>query len=154
MGTQFRQHFFIGGRYLGYADRVSPYESLSTPRSVVYVCASCGEVYARCPVESPLGGDGLFYSVDGWCNRCPATPSGANGLGRLHIPGSLFNPFDHTLLDDAPRPVVLWELEQHLDYYERESAREFTNGTQEEGKEQAGSPQRGGLDDASSAAGG
>jgi len=114
------QHFFIEGQYIGSAERhvVRVHESVQPPWSMIFYCERCGDVYAKAPIElgrGPKGGTLIsrFQSYSGLCRRHPPTHMFAE------IPGSIWKHWDHDFIAALPMPVLRWELERHLDAYER-----------------------------------
>lgn len=107
-----QQHFFIEGKYLGSAERVSPFihshhGDLREPYGVAYFCRVCGEVWAKFPVE---GRQWVSYNVT--CRKCDS-PTGWN------LPGSIWLSWEKELMEALPFAVLLWEVKRELEWYDR-----------------------------------
>lgn len=119
----FRQLFFIESRLLGEACRDSErvFGEPFRPRSYLFFCRLCGEVYAQCPCLAPDGSQTPWQAQAGVCRKC----------GRKHQsflsewPGSVYVSGNPSYLAALPVAVLQWELERHLDSFER-----FPNGYQ------------------------
>lgn len=102
----FHQAFFIEGRYMGDCLRSVPLGE-HKPLSILLFCNECGEVWARFPVEGRR-----WISYARLCRKHQSPwPS--------QLPGSIWLPWDHYLLDALPLPVLQWEFERELDYFDK-----------------------------------
>jgi hypothetical protein len=104
------QHFIIEGKYLGHASRVVEVTALRCPPSYGFYCMGCGDVYAKCPIE---GQPWVYHQRT--CRKCRLYNSPAtNGL-----PGSIQLPWDEEFTEAFPLPVLRWEFERELEYYDK-----------------------------------
>ena len=109
------QNFIIDGKYLGVGPRKPKrvHETAIIPWSMVFFCAKCGQVYAMCPVTDSLGNVSEFQAFQGLCLRHPPTKMYSQ------IPGSIWQSWDKEFLEALPMPVLQYELERHMQAYER-----------------------------------
>jgi hypothetical protein len=107
----FDQGVIVEGRFLGSFIRglKQVHAQFDPPFSYAYFCPTCGEVWARCPIEGRP-----FQIQGGYCRKHP-------GPSPYTVPGSLmlaWEPAYNDLLLSCP-DVVAWEFNRHLDYAER-----------------------------------
>lgn len=119
----YRQLFFIESRLLGEAprgyDRI--FGEWQEPLSLLFFCSRCGDVYAKCPCIRADGSTTKWQSHSGICRKC-----GTKHQSYLsEWPGSIFRPWHSEYTAALPVAVLQWELERHLDSFER-----FPNGYQ------------------------
>ena len=107
-----RQLFFIEGKLIAEAPRTGFFRhaELAEPLSGIWFCQHCGEVYAKAPVLRPNGTVTPWQSHRATCRKCSS-----KALYNSEVPGSIWLPWDHEFLDALPPPVLLWELQRHLD---------------------------------------
>lgn len=105
------QHFIVEGKFLGTAARglVPVHEELHPPRSFAYFCQTCGDVWARLPVEDHLGNQQPFSVLTVGCSK--------HRQHSLEVGGSLFTSRDPYMLDAFPWEVWARELSLHLDLF-------------------------------------
>jgi hypothetical protein len=99
------QHFIIEGRYLGSAERQFSLTRGANPLSEAFLCWSCGECFAKCPID---GRPWNFHRMT--CRKCKKMD------GLSICPGSLWMSWDHEFTAALPLPVLQWEFERELDY--------------------------------------
>ena len=109
-----KQHFFIEGKYYGFGMRelaiVHGYKR--QPRSYAFFCIHCGEVWARCQVETADSADKHEkYLV--WSIACRKHPS-----HQYEVAGALTLPLEEPFNSGFPEEVLRWELARHLDHAE------------------------------------
>lgn len=114
---EFKQLFFIEGRLLGEAIRgLKPvHGELHPPTSDLYFCQHCGEVYARCPVIKDDGSTTTWQSYRATCRKC--APAKQRWLSDW--PGSIWREWDKDFCNALPPAVLQWELERHIESWER-----------------------------------
>ena len=112
-----KQLYFIEGRLLGESPRkaIFVHSTLQEPTSDLYFCGRCGKVYATLPVIRADGSSTPWQSYRHICRQCGV--SHQRFLGDW--PGSIWRSWDHDFLATLPVSVLQWELERHLDAYER-----------------------------------
>jgi len=103
------QFFFIEGQLIDRVER----EVNDHCHSYVFVCECCGEVYAKTPLSSSVG-TWHWEAVTGRCSK--ESPHKLYGF----VPGSIMTKhWDKPFIDALPMPVLQWELERHIQAYER-----------------------------------
>jgi len=112
----YRQLFFIEGKLLGEAQRgrTMHHATLMEPTSDLYFCSHCGEVFAKFPCLRPDGSSTPWQSYRTMCRKC-----GPRQSFLTEWPGSVWRGWDHEFLAALPVSVLQWELERHLDSWER-----------------------------------
>lgn len=106
------QHFIIEGKYLGQSPRGFirfEFNQWQRPLSKIFFCATCGEVFAKCPITHPDTSVSPFEAVYACCRRCKPQ-------GDLLVPGSITH-HEPEFLAAFPDAVLLWEVLRHLDLY-------------------------------------
>ncbi len=103
------QHYIIAGAYLGSAPRrlVFVHGEPRLPESVLYYCRYCGEVFAKCPVDS----SSQWQAYAMCCGRCPPRSV-------FDIPGSVYRDWDRDFVAALPEPVLRQELQRLFDLLE------------------------------------
>lgn len=119
----FRQLFFIESRLVAEVprsyDRV--FNEWHEPLSLLFFCSRCGDVYAKCPCLRADSSTTRWRSQSGICRKC-----GLKHQAYLsEWPGSVYVPSLPEYTAALPVAVLQWELERHLDSFER-----FPNGYQ------------------------
>lgn len=112
----YRQLFFIEGKLLGEAPRQAEFreKTILEPSSDLYFCGRCGEVFARCPVLRTDGSSTWWQSYRCVCRKCASKQHYLS-----EWPGSIWRSWDHAFLAALPVPVLQWELQRHIDSWER-----------------------------------
>ena len=112
----YRQLFFIENRLVGEALREPKliHATLQPPMSYLFFCGYCGEVFARCPVIGVGGNISPWQSIRCCCRACSS-----KARFQSEWPGCITLSWDHDFTNALPMPVLAWELERHLDHYER-----------------------------------
>jgi hypothetical protein len=104
------QHFLIEGRHLGTGIRKLERreDGYRVPLSLAFFCRACGELWAKCPVESSPGisSPWICYNVD--CKKHQKPNS-------IAVPGSLILAWDDDFYEAFPEAVLRWELDRHLE---------------------------------------
>ena len=112
-----RQLFFIESRLLGEAPRgkVFWHEQLAEPPSDLFYCPICGEVWAKFPILRDDGSCCKWQSYSRMCRKCG--PKHQRFLSDW--PGSVTRTWDREYMQALPVPVLVWELERHIESWER-----------------------------------
>jgi len=112
----YRQLFFVEGRLLGETPRslVFVHAELQAPMSYLFFCQDCGEVYARCPVVRSDGVISKWQSFRRICSHCAEHSKFLNDW-----PGCITLSWDYDFTEAFPMPVLQYELERHIQHYER-----------------------------------
>lgn len=110
------QLFFIEATLRGQAERelVYVHNERRRPMSGLYFCSECGEVWAKCPVVGDDGVASPWQSYRTLCRKCFHYSK-----TMFQVPGSLTLSWDKDFMQALPMPVLAWELDRHLDHYER-----------------------------------
>ena len=114
MAKPVKQHFFIEGKYYGFGIRgpALMHGLQGRARSYAFFCPYCGEVWARCQVETAASADKhenyVVWSVP--CRKHPAY--------QYEVAGALTLQFEEPFNDGFPEEVLQWELARHLDHAE------------------------------------
>lgn len=105
------QHYIIEGNHLGSAaiPLTQPTNIGFYPlRSLAYFCPYCADIWARFPIE----GDTQEWAVlTHPCRKHPSRP--------FAIAGSTYAPSSRIFPSPLPEPLLAWELQRHLDYFEQ-----------------------------------
>lgn len=111
----FRQLFFIENQLIGEASRgySSVHRTGAPPMSDLYFCRFCGEVFAKFPCLSLSGAGTPWQSYRSVCRKCKPPHT------CVEIPGSIWRGYDTDFTDALPLSVLRWELDRHLEEYER-----------------------------------
>jgi hypothetical protein len=108
------QSFFVGDEFLGESPRGLQHRTNAYPLSIAFFCPSCGDIWARCPVEgSPRSRWRVAFSA---CERC-------DRIDILNLPGSLWLPLDTDFQNALPHAALLREFHlalKYLDYLQSE----------------------------------
>ena len=107
MPAGFAQDFFAEGRYLGSVERRFDLTKGVAPLSYAFFCHACGDVFAKAPIPNRPW---QYWSRT--CRKCP-------GSETLGIPGSLWLSWDTEYTDALPAPVLQWELERELEFFDK-----------------------------------
>ena len=108
----FPQAFIVEWQYLGRAMR--GFVNAGFPHPFAFFCPHCGDLWARCPVETPAHTKVLWLSWSRPCRKCPPHSG--------EIPGSLILPWEPEFNSALPEEVLRWELNRHLDWLEKKVA--------------------------------
>lgn len=113
----YKQLFFIEGRLLGEVERgsIMRHATFMEPTSDLYFCGLCGEVYAKFPCLRPDGSSTQWQSYRCICRKCGATKQ----RWLSEWPGSIWHSWDKEFIAALPVPVLQWELERHIESWER-----------------------------------
>lgn len=113
----YRQLFFIEGRLLGEVSRgpIMRHATFMEPTSDLYFCSLCGEAYAKFPCLRPDGSSTQWRSYGRMCRKCGA----AKQRWLSEWPGSIWRSWDKEFIAALPVPVLQWELERHIESWER-----------------------------------
>jgi hypothetical protein len=117
MPLAFRQLYFLEGKLLAESPRGLYLNKgdWAKPSSYLFICSYCGEVFAKCP---SINKEGKVERWQGWhkiCRKCPPVyPID------FECPGSIWLEWDTSFIAAFPTPVLQWELQRHLDFYERQ----------------------------------
>lgn len=114
---RYQQAFFVGQKFLGFAER-APQNKCNLrnlqPVAYAFFCPVCGEVWARCPIEDTLlGGTSLYQSITARCQKHPEPLS-------LKLPGSLWLSWDREFSDSFPDDLVRYEFNLLMQLYKEE----------------------------------
>lgn len=110
---KYKQSFFINGKYYGsFPRRALSRDGIKfVPRSYLFYCEKCGEVYARCPVVDENKQQLIWTSLLGICEKCHS-PS------VFHAPGSIWSGWDEDFVEIFSRELLLREFFILLKYAE------------------------------------
>jgi hypothetical protein len=106
------QHFIIEGRYLGSAPRTFDLFAEAFPRSVLLYCDQCGEAWAKFPVEASDKSVRPWIAYRMTCRKHTT-------ITHLDVPGSIWLSWDSDFLKALPLPVLEWEFNRQVDYFEK-----------------------------------
>jgi hypothetical protein len=109
------QHFFIEGKYLGQSLRQINTSSCGSgiPQSLLFYCYGCGEVFGKAPVVDADGNNHEWFAYRLGCRKCPPAYQSM-------VPGSIFLSWDHEFTAAFSDAVLRWEVERHLDWFEKQ----------------------------------
>ena len=101
------QHFIVEGQWLGQAPRGLKriHETFEPPRGYAFLCPTCGDVWAKAPVEQQT-----FLALHSPCSKHP----GWYGT----LPGSLWSEYDEEFNASFPPAVLRREFDLHLNAME------------------------------------
>jgi len=113
---KYRQLYFLEHRLIAEAPRnlVRVHETLAPPTSDLYFCPHCGEVWARLPVLNDKGATTKWQSFRHTCRKCAEAH-----VETFVVAGSIWRSWDLEFNLCLPASVLSWELERHLDHFER-----------------------------------
>lgn len=80
------------------------------PDSLAFFCPACGDVWARLPVELPDDSFTPFFILTAACRN--------HSTSYWQCPGSLRTGTSETLQQTFPLPVLQWETQRHIDWYD------------------------------------
>jgi hypothetical protein len=106
-----RAEFFVQGRYLGSGlveEQFHGTAGVCRPRSKVFVCPTCGDLWARIVVEGAK-----HFPLSHPCEKHEA-----RGFYDM-IPGSVYEPWETKLLEAYPRELLLRETKLHIDHWRK-----------------------------------
>lgn len=105
----FQQHFIIEGKPLGVALRKlqQVHEDRIIPWSQAFVCPTCAEIWARCPVmQGEQMSQFIFQPMA--CRKHKQTRSSEPS-------GSLYLSWDKEFSESFPDEVVKWQFHRYLE---------------------------------------
>ena len=85
-------------------------QHLLCEHSILWYCSSCGEVYARLPVDGPA----RWHAIEGCCSNCLPAKS-----VWWQIPGSIWCSYNWQYNCQLPLEVIKREFKLALDYWEK-----------------------------------
>lgn len=107
-----RQLFFLNGHFIGEAPRTLVHYKDNVwgePASLLFMCGTCGEVYAEAPVMLPGGKTTPWQAIRGCCEKCSGE--------LLHLPGSLWLSWDAEFQKALPYSLLEREFRIHLKFF-------------------------------------
>lgn len=116
----FKQTFIINNQFCG-SRQIKPWTvhaTLKAPLSQAWFCTDCGEIWARVIVQNESTGKySEWQTLSRVCAAC-----GAKYLKKslIWIPGSIleYSRFDENI-DSLPEDVLKWELQRHIENFDR-----------------------------------
>ena len=113
------QHIYVEGGYLGNIPRKKLFihGELHEPQHYAYFCPSCGNLWARLPVDGTVT-ENWWRIVGGYCRKHPERSNPFSVAGSLMLG---WEPEYCELLLSCP-DVVKWEMARHLEFIERKIA--------------------------------
>jgi hypothetical protein len=109
------RHFFLGSKHLGTGE--CTYQQFhghnEPPQSLLFMCPTCGEVWARLPVISVATGKTMRWAA-------LHIPCALHPEGRLLPAGSLSVDWIQGLVESMPDEVVRLEFQTLMNHYQGE----------------------------------
>lgn len=111
---KYTQLFYLGNNQIGAgpAHLAFSHEIAHPPRSKLFICPECGEVWGRVVVQ---GDSGKIRPWESFMRKCEKHRTGGS---ILFCPGSLYLSWDKAYCKSLPESVLRRELFLHLNYYE------------------------------------
>ena len=104
----FTRHFFINNKHLGTASigYAKVQEEYRIPWGYAFLCPTCGEVWARTPVDHPKS---KFQAITRGCPK--------HKQHEIEVPGSLWLDWDRDFTKSFPFDALLYEVTLHLQQF-------------------------------------